>query len=241
MDHVETKYHGLLFRPELINRIQAYQKWQTRRVVSRHNTIINGEKRATAEYWAGYDLSQAVADAGPSPAGNACGYLKVPNRLSDATDRLYPMWQPGDVAYVKEMLVHSDLDGLCYALDGVEVDPPPGTVWQSKRDWVSPIHMARWAARFLMPLVAVIPQRVQECSEKDAIAEGVQAGWSNNVANPMRSCQVTARERWRELWQRVHPGNGPDSWEANPWVWCLRWETMRRRVRVGTQGKGTAQ
>jgi hypothetical protein len=57
-------------------------------------------------------------------------------------------------------------------------------------------------------------QRLQEISEEDAVAEGVQGD------DP--PSQVGAADRFSELWESI---NGAGSWDANPWVWAI---TFRR-------------
>ncbi len=45
-----------------------------------------------------------------------------------------------------------------------------------KRDWLSPIHMPRWAARELPLVKRIRVERVQDISDEDAIAEGIEVG-----------------------------------------------------------------
>lgn len=96
-------------------------------------------------------------------------------------------------------------------------------------DWTIPkssIHMPRWASRLTLIVTDVRVQRLQEIGEEDARAEGLysticrspdtrsscRAGWwqaDENCGGP------TPRDAFAALWRSI---NGPDSWDANPWV-----------------------
>ena len=97
--------------------------------------------------------------------------------------------------------------------------------------WRSPLFMPRWASRLTLDLAAVRVERLQDITEADAIAEGVQplplqAGESGAwwTADPTVGPQLHARtpvDAYRRFWNRI---NGPDSWEDNPFVWVLGFE-----------------
>ncbi|MGE4243663.1 hypothetical protein [Ramlibacter sp.] len=69
------------------------------------------------------------------------------------------------------------------------------------------IHMPRWASRILLEITEVRVERLRDISEEDARAEGMSA----SVAN-------SPRVWYMALWSSI---NGPDSWDANPWVWVV--------------------
>jgi len=75
------------------------------------------------------------------------------------------------------------------------------------------IHMPRWASRLTLIVTEVRVQRLQDISEEDAKAEGVEPIVDHGVGN--RHLHAIAFE---QLWNRLH---GPGSWEANPWVAAL--------------------
>ncbi len=71
--------------------------------------------------------------------------------------------------------------------------------------------------RLTLIVTDVRVQRLQEISEEDAVAEGVEHdtdGWQDYLM-PATQCCVSARDSYRTLWDAI---NGPGSWEANPWV-----------------------
>ena len=92
--------------------------------------------------------------------------------------------------------------------------------------WTPSIHMPRWACRLVLPLVSVRVERVQDITEADAKAEGVERisagpGWECWMGyGPSSSCK-TARDSFRSLWISIY---GEASWDANPWVWVAEWD-----------------
>lgn len=96
-------------------------------------------------------------------------------------------------------------------------DPDEAAIYAAGWDrsipkWKPCIHMPRWASRITLDVVDVRVERLNDCSEADAIAEGTQepalarivgAGWSE-------------RDMYARLWEHI---NGAGSWAENPWVW----------------------
>ncbi len=87
--------------------------------------------------------------------------------------------------------------------------------------WKPSIHMPRWASRLTLEIVDVRVERVQEISEADALAEGVEATrersgnaiyWSSAVAN------------YAQLWDGINAKRG-HGWGTNCWIWAI---TFRR-------------
>mgnify|MGYP006320887589 CR=1 FL=1 len=97
---------------------------------------------------------------------------------------------------------------------------------KSTGPWTPSIHMPRWACRLVLPLVSVRVERVQDITEDDAKAEGVERisagpGWECWMGyGPSSSCK-TARDSFRSLWISIY---GEASWDANPWVWVAEWD-----------------
>jgi hypothetical protein len=75
--------------------------------------------------------------------------------------------------------------------------------------WRPSIHMPRWACRLVLPMVSVRVERVQDITEEDAKAEGVEPIEGNY------------REGFREVWQDIY-----GTWDANPWVWVAEWKEI---------------
>jgi hypothetical protein len=92
--------------------------------------------------------------------------------------------------------------------------------------WKPSIHMPYKAARLFYKVVRVGIQQVGEISEHDAEWEGVEyneslGGWKNYLTDDYLF--GTARESFNSLWQKI---NGPQSWNANPYVWVYEFEQV---------------
>lgn len=75
------------------------------------------------------------------------------------------------------------------------------------------IRMPRWASRITLEITEVRVQRLQEISEADAKAEGIDIG-----AYADKAYEGIAVAMYHELWESI---NGAGSWDANPWVWAI--------------------
>ena len=81
------------------------------------------------------------------------------------------------------------------------------------------IHMPRWASRLTLEVTSVRVERLQDISEADAQAEGMTHELAFTAGFVTRADGRPAAVRWfNALWERI---NGPDSWDANPWVWVV--------------------
>jgi len=168
----------------------------------------------------------------------------------------WPYGKPGDRLWVRETWKYADWteDGIPWiryrADDAVLTRHPDrdiSDVWAelselsnykidsraADRRWRPSIHMPRWASRITLDVTGVRVERLQEISEDDAIAEGVghgfqmNAGWPDYLhIEPDGHCsltQDTAEMSFATLWESL---NGPDSWEANPWVWVIEFKRL---------------
>lgn len=126
--------------------------------------------------------------------------------------------------------------------------------------WKEAAEMPRWASRITLEITDVRVERLQEISEEDARAEGVftdemrpeERDFERNThfcpkcagtglyddihpeslgVLPDQDCEEcrTAKKRFQHLWESI---NGPESWEANPWVWVVTF----RQIRSSSEG-----
>lgn len=83
------------------------------------------------------------------------------------------------------------------------------------------MHMPRWASRITLIVTEVRVQRLQDISEGDAVAEGIEhvtttssGRFYQNFDNP--GCPILPVGSCRSLWNSINAERAP--WESNPWV-----------------------
>lgn len=129
-----------------------------------------------------------------------------------------PYGQPGDRLWVREAIspilgYAKDNQGrfpIIYRADqnGFDDDRVAGKP-------IPAIHMPRWASRITLEITGIRVERLQDISEADAIAEGIEPMFLGETPDMKR---LGARVQFKELWDQI---NGPGSWAANPWVWVI--------------------
>lgn len=110
------------------------------------------------------------------------------------------------------------------------------------------IFMPRWASRLTLTVTDVRVERLQNISEDDAFAEGIESdiwdmavvardyrqpdarfiGWGGAIP-PSTSVDDdrVGRESYRTLWDSI---NGKGAWEANPWVVAVSFEVHQCNI-----------
>lgn len=96
-----------------------------------------------------------------------------------------------------------------------------------KKVWKPSIHMPRAASRITLEITGVRVERLQDISEEDARAEGVDfdpgEGGFFFVPGQGGCSADTAVGSYRLLWESI---NGSGSWDANPWVWVIQFKRV---------------
>jgi len=106
-------------------------------------------------------------------------------------------------------------------------DMPDNDVWEGY--WKPSIFMPRWACRLKLEVTDVRVERLQEISDKDAMAEGIQQNpvqegtWIDYPEGSSAAGWKDPRRSFESLWRSI---NGPDSWQANPWVWVYTFKEV---------------
>ena len=224
------KERPILFSGPMVRALLAGTKTQTRRIL---------------KLKPGFDFQER-------DDGRLWPWAEHPDRCDDVW-MPSPHGQPGDRLWVREAFrFPASLDGLSpsecgeKALDAgyrtpwaptqFEADSTRTGEWrgfdtppaETKPGKLRPgIHMPRWASRITLDIKAVRIERLQDISEQDAAAEGV-ATWAPGALSP-DSLNADPSDQFRWLWCSI---NGPDSWDANPWVWVVEF------ARAQAQQKG---
>ena len=85
------------------------------------------------------------------------------------------------------------------------------------------IHMPRWCSRILLEIVAVRVERLQDISDEQALAEGVEV-WARDADPVLRQKYADdPKLAFVGLWTAV---NGLGSYNANPWVWVIEYKRV---------------
>jgi hypothetical protein len=153
-----------------------------------------------------------------------------------------PYGVPGDRLWVRETFLYvgpgsgSDLPSYREERANPENHKAANCWFRASRPdetlvWTPSIHMPRWASRITLEITGVRVERLQEISEVDAAAEGVESlrnegeYWKHYLESTA-SCDalicLSARESFRTLWDSL-AAPGVD-WQANPWVWVVEFK-----------------
>lgn len=212
------KERPILFRGPMVRALLAGTKTQTRRIAKpvRHP-----------------DLGNMYAP----------GALVLEHEPQHVIDRCCPYGRPGDRLWVRETHMNwwkldpANPEGprlfshvAAFAADGYELEPG--------ERWIPSIHMLRAASRILLEITGVRVERLQDISDADARAEGIECmagdpecGYRNYLDQSGKDWTLSPRESFRSLWESI---NSPASWAKNPWVWVVEFE------RAQAQQKGPA-
>jgi hypothetical protein len=102
---------------------------------------------------------------------------------------------------------------------------PPSTIKRPS------MFMPRWASRITLEVTGVRVERLKDISRGDAMAEGCP--FPNMASGP------DPRDWYAALWESI---NGPGSWAANPWVWCVSFRAIQALdagAKDASEAKGT--
>ena len=117
-----------------------------------------------------------------------------------------PRYKVGETYYVKE--TWALLDGkYIYKSDCTEENE---YVLEDIK-WRSPRFMPRAAASAYIKIVAVRPERVQEISDADVVAEGFKDSWG-----------------FVYYWDAMYKNDPIKGYDANPWVWAYTFELTEK-------------
>ena len=226
----------ILFSAPMVRALLAGEKTQTRRVVKMkpHQQV---EERDDGKPWPWMYDNERDSDAWlVCPYGQPGGRLWVRETFqyrgasydghgksewfrcygaggaADNWDPDYPHgWWPTPHMNVKKLDAADEQEG-----EGV-------TGWVTKR--IPGIHMPRWASRITLEVTSVRVERLNDISESDCWAEGIEEVMYDfddaaqiGMPNRLGCCIEDAKPLYALLWEQI---NGKGSWDANPWVWVV--------------------
>lgn len=121
-----------------------------------------------------------------------------------------PYGKVGDHLWVRETFVVAGTGACFYRADG-EIEE---RYWA----WQPSIYMPREYSRISLEITNVRVERLQDISDADAQAEGVDRG-----TEPI----VSARYAFGQLWNSINAKRGYD-WDSNPWVWVVEFRRVEQ-------------
>lgn len=144
--------------------------------------------------------------------------------IEDFIKEACPFGNVGDLIWVRETFrLYSNTDecGCCDCC----LCPPNGTpLYYATHDdgeskWKPSIHMPRWASRLTLRITDVRIERVQDITEEQAKAEGV---------NPIISQWIVPESfvaGFGTVWNSIY-----SNWDKNPCVWVIEFEVIHKNV-----------
>ena len=211
------KERGILFSAPMVRALLAGTKTQTRRAIKRQPLEWTNPEGLKVYGWA------------------SDPYLPT---MEEFIKRC-PYGQPGDRLYAKENAKLRAMGGdkadgtwtwfdLAYQANGAVIEYQHEAVKGLKNPYHTPdktvpsIHMPRWASRITLELTDIRVQRLQDISEEDAMAEGVETFMGDCLVRDQRLFK--AQLQFAALWDTINLKRG-HGWDTNPWCWAL---TFRR-------------
>ena len=226
----EPKERPILFSGPMVRAILGDMKTQTRREVNPQPTCERLRYGCVGGQGFGF-ISDTDTVAGGDSKVFKCPHGEIGDRLWvrengwERPERTPKMMREGADTWEA---FYYDADGL------TDCDSEDFKRWGFKRR--PSIHMPRWASRITLEITGVRVERLNEISEEDAIAEGIESFEFNVPPEPpgqtvirygmlkyFPQTEETAAKAFSLLWASI---NGPDSWAANPWVWVIEFKRV---------------
>jgi len=254
---VSQRERPILFSAPLVRAILAGTKTVTRRPIKPQpvGPVANVDAPPDRQVFA-WHPTKPVVDGKVMPVGTHRFRLD-PASQSLLVAQGCRYGQPGDRLYVREscwLLAVEDereprlefgrhIDGEPFDsiigpdADLTDADPP--RVWFAadgelpKLDepwrWLrrNSIHMPRWASRIVLEVTGVTIERLQDITEEDAKAEGVEpiagAGGAVYPGTGAYRRPGTHRDAFRVKWIEIY---GAESWDLNGFVWRVAFKRI---------------
>jgi len=223
----------IIMHPISVRALDAGRKTQTRR-------ILKPQPIGRPWHWEGDEVDPEPQwfdgwEEGRSSCGAAIREVNKPLRVTYAVgDRLWvrEAWahDAPDLETCRRAREDALLGGLHYGPYYLATEVAPTTL-----RWRPSIHMPRWASRFTLTVTEVRVHRLQEISEKDARAEGIEFTLHRDPLGPCKWASAINESRawntpvaaYKELWDKLH---GPGAWGTNPLVVAITFKTRKGNI-----------
>lgn len=197
-----------VFKPEMRNANRDGVKGQTRRVM-----VL---PRWSTGNWSDFELDE---DGTPLIVDGTTGCLSEIHCPYGSVEDYCYMREPMHAGFGSHAYYKDDVSIVRHALTGEMIE------WRWKKDVLTSIFMPKEAARSIYQYTSIRVERVQDISEEDAIAEGVQLHGGFLAKDTVLSGNL-AIDKYAQLWNEINLARG-FGWDANPWVWVLGYVEVR--------------
>lgn len=203
-----TKERPILFSAPMVRALLAGTKTQTRRLVRLPSGFVP-TRVAPGPFAGHFDF---IDDEG----------------MGGMVDE--PRWFVGDTLWVRETWSRAQFEncGELTTRTVYRADFPDDYDGFGIRRWYPSIHMKRADARLLLEVTDVRVERLQDISEADAKAEGVDdgPGRGHHLYPSPRAARSSLGHRavFAELWDQINGERA--AWASNPWVWVVSFKRV---------------
>ena len=200
----------------MVRAILEGRKTKTRRIVKdheierlsdRHEFANSGQHHLSEKETPGY--AYVVRRGDSVPVGIPC-----------------PHGKPGDRLWVRETWSYSDRRAcdkeIFYKATDGNVKQRTLSFSTREQRWRPPIYMFREDSRINLEITDIRVERLQDITEEDAKAEGCLPVIHEDGAV---DCG-TRKTNFAKLWESI---NGPDSWDANPFIWVISFKRVEHQ------------
>lgn len=237
-----SKQKPILFSTPMVQAIIAGSKTVTRRIMKTQIPPCDHQQYVEAP-WKDDPTKWYTSDG----INWCCALCGNGTQYSNQFQGIKSPVQPGDILWVREtwrkyfqtdefgytdfskelIEFKSDNPPMIYQIDcdGSQEFNKDGT--EKFIPWKPSIFMPKSAARIWLEIVSVRPERLQDITEEDAVREGIEDSpfmptrWKMYSGSyDMTEYPVTS---FASLWESI---NGPESWDANPWVWRIEFKVL---------------
>jgi hypothetical protein len=211
---------GIIFSAAMVRALLDGRKTQTRRLMKAPQEMGLTDVVAldNAPGWFGDEEGEACFSAGYAPGQRL--YVReawsVRGQFTDVVEVGYRASENrGHTEYVEQWPVAT-------AVPGKAKPGRPAPKWPEWPKYGPSIHMPRWVSRMWLAVTDVRVQRLQECSEDDAMGEG----WPGDPG------QLWPLDWYRDLWNSLHTAEG-ERWEDDPWVVAVTFAVNQGNIDAG--------
>jgi hypothetical protein len=230
-----SKEHPILFNGDMVRAILDGKKTQTRRIIKAPPSARNGEFFFSIDGFPYYQVEHdgtfdEIPISNPCEIGSILWVRETWNMADEATE-----------------IINGESIGPSAPYRGVQgnrkitwravysADHPGGEHPKFGRPrWRPSIHMPRWACRLFLEVTNVRVERLQDISQEDALAEGVQY-----VVDKLACCKDGTMDShfqmelsmdhvkaFSYLWDSINAKRGY-GWDENVFVWVIDFKKIK--------------